>query len=92
MEEKTIFIYQFTVPTPIEAVDITLGFLGEFSGPIGDKMKEQLLKDLDSLGATVKDRVIKVYKEPDVTYIQFTLTGANKVDISYHLEELVTKI
>lgn len=80
------------VPTPIEAVHITLGFFGDFSSVVSGMMKSQLLRDLTKLGATIQNKQIELLKEPGVTYIHFTVVGNNKVDIAYHLEELVNKM
>lgn len=77
------------MPTPIEEVDVTLGFFGEFSSEVADKMKLQILNELSQLGATLKNKEIDILKEPDVTYIHFSVIGSNKVDVAYHLEELV---
>lgn len=77
------------MPTPIEAVDVTLGFFGVFSSEIAEKMKFQILNNLSQLGATLKNKEIDILTEPDVTYITFSVIGNNKVDVAYHLEELV---
>ncbi|XP_067012696.2 thyroglobulin [Anabrus simplex] len=76
-------------PTPVKAVDVTLGFHGHYSSDNENHMAAGLKAVLDKLKAKVKNGAIDVEIFPDSAYIRFSLVGSNKVDVAYHLEEMV---
>ncbi|XP_066596497.1 thyroglobulin isoform X2 [Prorops nasuta] len=77
------------LPTPIETVDVTLRFPGLFiSSESNNLFVRQMEELLWRLGAKLKDG-IDVKPKHDSYIINFQLIGPNKIDVAFHLEELV---
>jgi hypothetical protein len=77
------------VPTPVDAVDVQLGFRGQRHDTI-DRLKDEVRNTLEKLGAKLRNNLMEVRTYPDVTYVTFEVIGSNKVDVTFHLEELVS--
>lgn len=79
----------FAVPTPIEDVEVTLGFRGEYDGVLAEPVVNQISKIIKNLGGTVSADGMKAETTPDVLFVKFSLVGNNKVDVAYRLEQMV---
>ena len=76
------------VPTPVEAVEVTLHFLGRFLLDEKSRLAIEAEDFLNLLGARIRNG-IKVDMDPDSASLSFEIIGSNKVDVSFHLEELI---
>ncbi|PSN48928.1 hypothetical protein C0J52_03479 [Blattella germanica] len=77
------------VPTPIEAVEVRLGFLGQHKETTNDKLIGEVRKILERLGAKLRNNLMEAETHPEATYVMFEVIGNNKVDVAFHLEEMV---
>ncbi|XP_046401941.1 uncharacterized protein LOC124167922 [Ischnura elegans] len=82
------------LPTPIEAVEIHLGFQGSHVGMKKKAVIGSVRDILSKMGAKVKADSIEVEMRPsdadgDSIHVQFSLIGPNKVDVAYQLEQMV---
>lgn len=90
----------FPVPTPIEAVEVSLGFLGE-PGVVDSAAEPRVLEAVRALlaglsqatagatQATTRHEGLRVSLGPGRAVASFTLHGPGKVDTAFHLEEMV---
>jgi hypothetical protein len=78
------------LPTPVDAVDVQLGFRGQRHDIYTNgRLQDEVRNTLEKLGAKLRNNLIEVRTYPDVTYVTFEVIGSNKVDVAFHLEELV---
>ncbi|XP_046997028.1 balbiani ring protein 3-like isoform X1 [Schistocerca americana] len=77
------------LPTPVQAVDITLGFHGHFSRSLESKLETKIAKLLFDIGAKLKDNELRIEAQPDTIFINFSVIGSSKVDVSFFLEQMV---
>ena len=78
------------MPTPVEAVEVRLGFLGSHRGITSEKIITEVRKVLEKLGAKVRNNLMESETLPDAIYVMFEVIGNNKVDVAFHLEEMVS--
>jgi hypothetical protein len=79
------------VPTPVEAVEVQLGFQGQQQDMASnERLIADVRRTLEKLGAKLRNNLMEVKKHSDVTYVTFEITGSNKVDVAFHLEEMVS--
>lgn len=81
-------------PTPVESVEVTLGFRGENINSdsivhVVNQITKLVTNNLN--GHVNNDEGIKAETEPNAFLVKFTLIGSNKVDVAYTLEQLVMK-
>nr|XP_022902311.1 balbiani ring protein 3 [Onthophagus taurus] len=82
---------QLCLPTPIESVDIILGFRGEFDDITAIPVINQITKIVKNLRGVPSDDGFLTDINNDGLYIKFSLIGTNKVDVAYRLEQMVTQ-
>jgi hypothetical protein len=79
------------VPTPVEAVEVQLGFQGHKQDVASNERLIANIKGiLERLGAKLRDNLVDVKMDSGVTYVTFDVTGSNKVDVAFQLEEMVS--
>lgn len=78
------------MPTPVEAIEVQLGFQGQYEEAVSGKLEAEVRRALKQLGAKIRNNLIEVKTHPDVTYVNFEVIGSNKVDVAFHLEEVVS--
>jgi hypothetical protein len=78
------------VPTPVEAIEVQLGFQGQYEEAVSGKLEAEVRRVLKQLGAKIRNNLIEVKTHPDVTCVNFEVIGSNKVDVAFHLEEVVS--
>jgi hypothetical protein len=79
------------VPTPVVAVDVQLGFRGQRHDIYTNgRVQGEVRNTLEKLGAKLRNNLVEVRTYPDVTYVTFEVIGSNKVDVTFHLEQLVS--
>lgn len=76
------------MPTSVEAVEVTLRFPGHFLATDEALFVREVKTFLHELGAKLREDV-KVEITEDSAILRFEIIGANKVDVAFHLEELV---
>ena len=79
--------FSFSVPTPVEAVEVTLRFPGHFVTEDIQRFTKASKDMLTEIGADIKDDVV-VEIDRDAVILSFEIIGSNKVDVAFHLEEL----
>lgn len=82
-------MFFLAVPTPVESVEVTLGFRGEYDDISAEPVVNQISKIMSNLKGTVSPDGIKPEVTTDVLYVRFSLVGNNKVDVAYRLEQMV---
>lgn len=78
------------MPTPIESVDITLGFRGEYDDVTAVPVINKIAKIVHNLRGTVGEDGMNAEVTNDVLFVKFSLIGSNKVDVAYRLEQMVS--
>ncbi|EFA05918.2 zonadhesin isoform X2 [Tribolium castaneum] len=73
---------------PVESVEVTLGFRGEYDDISSIPVINQVTKIIQSLEGILSGG-FKTEISDDVLYVKFSLIGSNKVDVAYRLEQLV---
>jgi hypothetical protein len=79
-----------SVPTPVEAVEVQLGFRGQQDESASGRLMAEVRRALQKLGAKLRNNLMEVKTYPDVAYVTFEVIGSNKVDVAFHLEEMVS--
>ena len=88
------------VPTPIEAVEVSLGFLGE-PGVVDGAAEPRVLQAVRALLASLmqpnqqpltRHEGLRVTVGPGRAVATFSLQGPGKVDTAFHLEEMVSTV
>lgn len=79
----------FSEPTPLEGVEVYLGFQGNYDSLVKQQVEDQLKTLLASLGAKLRHNEVHIEIFPEATRVNFTVIGANKVDVAFYLEQLV---
>lgn len=77
------------LPTPIRDINVTLGFYGHYDASSKDQMENELRFILGKLGAKLRNDEVSVLNSPEQMMMFFKIIGNNKVDVAYHLEEMV---
>lgn len=75
--------------TPVDEVEVVLGVRGEYDDITAVPVVNQIHKILNNYKANFDYKGITTEITPDVLYIKFSLTGSNKVDVAYRLEQMV---
>lgn len=78
--------------TPIETVEIILGFRGEFDDVTAVPVVNQISKIVKNLKGILNEDGITSEANTDVLYIKLSLIGSNKVDVAYRLEQMVSGV
>jgi hypothetical protein len=79
------------VPTPVKAVEVQLGFQCKHQDMASnERLIADIRRTLEKLGAKLRNNIIEVKMDSDVTFVTFEITGSNKVDVAFHLEEMVS--
>lgn len=76
--------------TPIDSVEVILGFRGEYDDVTAIPIVNQLGKIVKNLKGVINNEGIIGDASTDVLYIKFSLIGSNKVDVAYRLEQMVS--
>ncbi|KAF5293262.1 hypothetical protein FQR65_LT11002 [Abscondita terminalis] len=80
---------QICLPTPVENVDVVVGFRGEYDDISAMPIINNIKSILTDLRGTVKNNEILAEYTSDALYIKFSLIGSNKVDVAFILEQMV---
>lgn len=87
-----VFLFDFngviSVYTPLESVEVTLGFRGEFDDVSAIPVINQITKVIKNLNGHINNG-LKAEITEDVLFVKFSLIGSNKVDVAYTLEQMV---
>lgn len=75
--------------TPIESVEVILGFRGEYDDVTAIPIINQISKIVKNLKGIINNDGITGDASTNVLYIKFYLIGSNKVDVAYRLEQMV---
>ncbi|XP_046628250.1 cysteine-rich motor neuron 1 protein-like [Neodiprion virginianus] len=75
------------LPTPVEAVEVTLHFPGHFEPSDEARLIMAAETLLRKLGGNLREKIIAEIKDGSAS-LSFEITGPNKVDVAFHLEEL----
>lgn len=78
-----------SVHTPIESVEIVLGFRGEFDDVTAVPVTNQVSQIVKNLKGIINNNGITSEITGDALYIKLSLIGTNKVDVAYRLEQMV---
>lgn len=76
--------------TPIESVEVTLGFRGEFDDISAVPVVNQITKIIKHLNGNIHENGLKTEIAPDALYVKFSLIGSSKVDVAYNVEQMVS--
>lgn len=82
-------INSLSVPTPIDTVEVTIGFRGEFDSQTTEDATKQMRAIITGLKGTIVKEEITAETTSDALYVRFSLEGNNKVDVAFRLEEMV---
>lgn len=77
------------MPTPIDTVEVTIGFRGEFDAQTAVAATKQMRTIIANMKGTIVKDELTTELTPDALYIRFSLEGNNKVDVAFRLEEMV---
>ncbi|KAJ9582850.1 hypothetical protein L9F63_022809 [Diploptera punctata] len=66
------------LPTPVEAVEVRLGFLGSHIQISSDMLIAEVRKVLDKLGAKLRNNLIEAETRPDAFYVTLKLSETTK--------------
>lgn len=87
---KVLFLIKSNlVTTPIEFVDVTIGFKGEYDDVSAIPIVNKIKMLLSNLKGTIKNNEVMAKITSDVLYIKLQLIGNNKVDVAFLLEQMV---
>ncbi|XP_019877040.1 balbiani ring protein 3 [Aethina tumida] len=75
--------------TPIESVEVTLGFRGEFDDISAVPVVNQITKIIKHLNGNIHENGLKTEIAPDALYVKFSLIGSSKVDVAYNVEQMI---
>lgn len=79
----------FAAFTPVEAVEVVLGVRGEYDDVTAVPVANQINRVIRNLRGSFDPKGVTTEITPDVLYVKFSLTGSNKVDVAYRLEQMV---
>ncbi|KAF5273134.1 hypothetical protein FQA39_LY07624 [Lamprigera yunnana] len=77
------------LPSPIQNVDIIIGFRGEYDDVSTIPVINNLKSIIRDLKGTIKNNEVLAEYSGEQMYIKFTLIGSNKVDVAFILEQMV---
>ncbi|XP_045483161.1 balbiani ring protein 3-like [Harmonia axyridis] len=75
--------------SPVEKVEVTLGFRGEYDDISSTPVVNRISKIVKNLGGVINDDGIAADISSDALYIRFSLIGSKKIDIAYTLEKMI---
>ena len=76
---------------PVESVEVTLGFRGEYDDVSAVPVVNQITKIVKNMNGIISSQGFKTEISSDALYIKFSLIGSNKVDVAYQLEQMVMR-
>lgn len=79
------------MPTPVEKVEVTLAFRGEYDDILATPVVNSINKLIQSMKGTISRNQIVAEPTPDVLFLRFSLAGSNKVDVAYRLEQMISQ-
>jgi hypothetical protein len=77
------------VQVPVESVEVTLGFRGEYDDVSAVPVVNQVSKIVKNMNGIISSQGFKTEATSDALYVKFSLIGMNKVDVAYKLEQMV---
>uniref|UniRef100_A0A1Y1L736 Thyroglobulin type-1 domain-containing protein n=1 Tax=Photinus pyralis TaxID=7054 RepID=A0A1Y1L736_PHOPY len=80
---------QLCLPTPIEYVEVIIGFRGEYDDITATPVLNRIKSIINHYKGSIRDNEIVMETTPEALHIKFALVGGNKVDVAYLLEQMV---